>query len=150
MALTQEEIIQVTLSVSSYNSRVSVCPTTATIHFLQSTADAADVVDIDEWKLIGRGAPAIVQKQNKGKKEIEICVIEIGTGFIIWRDTIEPTLQYQSIRDNFHTFSKVKGEYFGFQFADQQAATSHYQEIEQAISECKTREGNNFISIIKS
>ncbi|RDD46330.1 hypothetical protein TrispH2_001223 [Trichoplax sp. H2] len=152
MALTQEEIVQVTLSVSSYNSQVHVCPTTATIHFLQSTSASQDVANtsIDGWKLIGRGVPAIVQKQTKSKREIELCFVEIGTGFIIWRDSIEPGLKYQSIQDDFHTYCKTKGEYFGFKFASQEAAASHYREIEQIIADSNSRDAKKRAGFLKN
>ena len=93
-----------------------------------------------EWQLKYSGIPLVLldvgEARSRNKRRIQIVLAERGTGFMLWRDTIDNLSSYQVAGKAFHTmcYSADHTLQIGFSFDTAQAAHEMWTEIEKLVA----------------
>ncbi|RWS12612.1 uncharacterized protein B4U79_07862 [Dinothrombium tinctorium] len=138
------ELSQVECFFRSHKTFVYVCRCMANLYFTKT-----DIVNggrtssprSHEWELTRTGIPVIVfdkgETKSRSKRQLQICLAERGTGFILWKDIIDNLTDYKSLHPCFHTLylSCDHRKMAGLSFDDADAAEMFLQNIETITSD---------------
>ncbi|XP_018336706.1 uncharacterized protein LOC108745126 [Agrilus planipennis] len=93
-----------------------------------------------EWALKHTGIPVVLldvgESRARDKRRIQIVLAERGTGFMLWRDTIDNLTSYKVAGKAFHTMC-YSGDHtlqIGFSFDTAQAAHDMWTHIERLVA----------------
>ena len=97
--LTDQDILQVDMFYKSHKTDVTVCNCLANLYFGKAVGGK------DHWKFTTTGIPVFVldSGDHHRKRKLQIFLAEKGTGFVLWKNTIDHLSNYQAPHDNFHT-----------------------------------------------
>lgn len=93
-----------------------------------------------EWELCFTGIPVVLldigEAKSRDKRKIQIILAERGTGFMLWRDTIDNLTSYKVSGNAFHTMclSSDHSTLIGISFDIAQSAQDMWNHIEQLVS----------------
>ncbi|KAK2162748.1 hypothetical protein LSH36_92g02035 [Paralvinella palmiformis] len=142
--LIEQELLQVEMFYRSHKTDVFVCQSLANLYFgniRSSGSPARSVCHIDsgQWQFFKSGIPVLVldSGQSRRKRKLNIILAERGTGFTLWRDTMNHLTNYTSPQSTFHTMhlSSDHTKLAGFRFVDASAAVDFYHRIFKLVSD---------------
>ena len=96
---------------------------------------------VHEWELSRTGIPVIIfdkgETKARDKRQLQICLAERGTGFVLWKDIIDNLSDYSAQHPCFHTLylSCDHRKMAGLSFDSQTAAQQFNQQIETLTSD---------------
>ena len=96
---------------------------------------------IHEWELSRTGIPVIIfdkgETKARDKRQLQICLAERGTGFVLWKDIIDNLSDYSTQHPCFHTLylSCDHRKMAGLSFDSQLAAQQFSEQIETLTSD---------------
>ncbi|XP_054159339.1 uncharacterized protein LOC128957574 [Oppia nitens] len=91
---------------------------------------------IHEWELSRTGVPVIIfdkgETRARDKRQLQICLAEKGTGFVLWKDIIDNLSDYSAHHPCFHTLylSCDHRRMAGLSFDSPYAANQFHEHIE--------------------
>lgn len=143
------DVLQVEAFFRSHKTVVNVCPTLANVYFsttssttTTTTAGSSPTVTADvNWQLAYTGIPVLLldsgETRSRTKKRIQIVISEKGTGFLLWKDTIDNLSNYRASDAHFHTMylSMDHRRMVGLSFDNASAARDFYERIETLTSD---------------
>ncbi len=101
--LSDSEVSQVELMYRSNSTQVFVCSCLANLYWSAAHGRTAGV----DWELGFTGIPVVLlnlgDSRCRSRRQLEILIAERGTGFTLWRDTIDTLTRYTQVDQSFHT-----------------------------------------------
>lgn len=142
--LTESEISQIENFFRAHKSHVYVGRCLVNLYFTKT-----DLINggrnskprIHEWELSRTGVPVIIfdkgETKARNKRQLQICLAERGTGFMLWKDIIDNLSDYSSHHPCFHTLylSCDHRKMAGLSFDSQSAAQQFNEQIETLTSD---------------
>ncbi|XP_013421753.1 uncharacterized protein LOC106181814 [Lingula anatina] len=133
--ITEDDIGQVESFYKSLKTDVICCQGLANLYFGTLKGSAT----VDSWTLAHSGIPLLLLDTGEGhrKRRLHIILAERGTGFILWRDSIDHLTNYKSPHPNFHTLhlSTDHTKIVGLSFDDAFAAAEFQRTYHDLISD---------------
>ena len=113
VAVTEDVVYRIEVSLSSRKSSVVVMRTMAKMYSLHNNGGDA------EWKMLAYGVPCIllqrVSTEHNSPFTVKVVIAELETGSIQWEGEVNHDSQYQAMQANFHAFA-VNKQTFALQF----------------------------------
>lgn len=147
--LSDQDLLQVEIFFRSQKTSVYVCPTLADLYL--STIEISTLSPANKqhpssrtqtnWQLRHTGIPVLLldsgESRSRTKRRIQIVLAEKGTGFLLWRDTIDNLTNYKAIDNHFHTMfmSSDHRKMVGLSFSNVSAAREFYDKVETLTSD---------------
>lgn len=142
--LSESEISQIDNFFRAHKSHVYVGRCLVNLYFTKT-----DLINggrnskprIHEWELSRTGVPVIIfdkgETKARDKRQLQICLAERGTGFVLWKDIIDNLSDYSAQHPCFHTLylSCDHRKMAGLSFDSQLAAQQFNQQIETLTSD---------------
>ncbi|GAB6018528.1 hypothetical protein CHUAL_000224 [Chamberlinius hualienensis] len=162
---SEQEMMQVESFFSGHKTSVYVCPSMTSVYFSSSSVESTqtlpsfgrarcDVVGGGGkygtgtmpafncgWSLAHYGIPLLLldtgETRSRLKRGIQIVVAERGTGFLLWKDTIDNLTNYQAVDSHFHTMymSCDHRKLVGLSFHSSSGAREFYEKVEKLTSD---------------
>ncbi|XP_033101797.1 uncharacterized protein LOC117104951 [Anneissia japonica] len=135
--ISEQEVRQIEAFFLSLNCQVYVCPGIASLYF--TTLEG--IANLSGWELSMKGIPAVVYNRgNPGSrrdKELQIYLAERGTGFVLWKDSLNHHSNYKSPSKKFHTLalSADPGKIAGLSFDNERAGNELLRTVNGWISD---------------
>lgn len=133
--VTEADLLQVDTFYRSHKTEVYVCRCLANI-YLGSLKSA---LSNDQWTFCCTGIPVLVLDTGEHHRERQLYIIiaEKGTGFTLWRETIDNMTAYKAPKGNFHTMhiSTDHSKLAGLSFDDDTAAAEFYGHLDKLTSD---------------
>lgn len=105
--LTAEELYQIKLMFSGKGTEVVVAGCLANLYFAKKTATGKVSWTEENRELKATGVPVLVldkgEARARASRRLHVILAERGTGFLLWRDTIDALSQYKEMGRSFHT-----------------------------------------------
>lgn len=142
IAVTDQDVRQIESLFSSLKTKVFVCPALSNLYF----ATLQDMANLGGWELATSGFPTLVMTKssnmNLQERTLQLCIAERGTGFVLWKDTLNVQSNYKAPGKNFHTLtvSKDHKKIAGLSFDDQSAACQLQATVEAWIKDVTPEE----------
>ena len=143
-ALTEQETLQVEMFYRSHKTEVFVCQSLANMYFGNirgsvSSTQSSCMIESGHWQFFKSGVPVLVldSGQSRRKRKLHIILTERGTGFTLWKDSMNHLTNYASPQSTFHTMhlSNDHTKLAGFRFVDAAAAVDFYHKIFKLVSD---------------
>ena len=142
--LSDCEIIQIESFLRAHKSYVYVGRCLVNLYFTKT-----DLINggrnskprIHEWELSRTGVPVIIfdkgETRSRDKRQLQICLAERGSGFVLWKDIIDNLSDYSAHHPCFHTLylSSDHRKMAGLSFDSQIAAQQFLEQIETLTSD---------------
>lgn len=142
--LNENEISQIENFFRAHKSHVYVGRCLVNLYFTKT-----DLINggrnskprIHEWELSRTGIPVIIfdkgETKARDKRQLQICLAERGTGFVLWKDIIDNLSDYSAHHPCFHTLylSCDHRKMAGLSFDSQSAAQQFHEQIETLTSD---------------
>lgn len=155
--LSDSEVAQVELMYRSHGTQVFVCSCLANLYWSAAHGRTAGV----DWELGYTGIPVILlnlgDSRSRSRRQLEILIAERGTGFTLWRDTIDSLTRYTQIDQSFHTMlmSDNHSRLVGLSFDNSYSAMRFFGVLKdltsdpQNVSLLPNNNGNNSVKLRK-
>ena len=130
-----------TFSFTGHKSRIFVCKCLANLYTCPKLDLKSDLDNV-KWTLKFTGIPVLIldlgNTKSRLKRQIQICLVEKGTGFVLWKDVIDHLTKYQVSQDClFHTmhFSLDHSQKIGLSFDSEVEAQEFYDTLNMLTSD---------------
>lgn len=146
--LSEQDLLQVETFFRSHKTMVYVCPTITNLYVsaieintLSPNAKTGSPRSQSQWQLTHTGIPVLLldsgETRSRTKRRIQIVLAEKGTGFLLWKDTIDNLTNYKAVDNHFHTMflSVDHRKMIGLSFNNASAAREFYERIEVLTSD---------------
>jgi len=147
--ISDQELMQVETFFRSHKTSVYVCPSVTNMYSSSieiSTLSPAGKTGCfprtqSNWQLVHTGIPVLLldtgETRSRTKRRIQIVLAEKGTGFLLWKDTIDNLTNYKAVDNHFHTMflSVDHRKMIGLSFNNVSAAREFYDRVEQLTSD---------------
>lgn len=133
--VTEQDLLQVDTFYRSHKTDVYVCGCLANVYIGSTKAAYSN----DQWVFSCTGIPALVLDTGEHKRErkLDIVIAEKGTGFTLWRETINNQTGYKAPNGNFHTMRTASdsSKLAGLSFDDTAAAAEFYGHLDKLTAD---------------
>jgi len=136
--VSDHDIFQIQIFFGGHKTQLVACRCLTNLY--TRTVSGADSKQKAPWELKYQGIPVLSldsgETKSRDKRKLQIILAEKGTGFMLWRDTIDNLTSYQAPNDNFHTMylSSDHRKMIGFSFDKVECAKQFLQEVETFTS----------------
>lgn len=114
LTLSSQDVRKTETSIKGHKSRIYVCKCMANLYscpklnLCQNEDFSINKKSNINWSLKFTGIPALIHDlgntRSRKKRQIQLCLIEKGTGFVLWKDIVDHLAKYQVSKDFlFHT-----------------------------------------------
>jgi len=150
--VTSQDIVQVEMFYSSHKSTVNVCPCLAGLYVgttksLTAPPPPASTAGLthhhlisnsaskNDWVFVKSGLPVLVldsAESHRGRR-LNVIIAERGTGFSLWRDTVDRLSDYTVRSSTFHTMSLSTDpqRVVGLSFDDPASSTEFFRNVQR-------------------
>ncbi|ESO87184.1 hypothetical protein LOTGIDRAFT_97844, partial [Lottia gigantea] len=129
----EQDLLQVEMFYRSHKTEVTVGKCLANLYF----GSEKKVDNVEKWDFVNTGIPLLVLDtgEHHRHRRLTFILAEKGTGFTLWKDTIDHLTKYSSPSANFHTMhvSKDHSKLAGLSFDDTNAASEFYTFIQSIM-----------------
>lgn len=147
--ISEQDLQQVEMFYRSHKTELFVCRCRVTLffgsvrrHSTVTTSDpdlaAAELNPESKWTPTKSGILLIVLDSGESRRHRKLYVIlaEIGSGFMLWRDSVDHLTNYCNLSSIFHTMhmSHDHTRLAGFLFEDNAAAADFYRKFTSLVS----------------
>ncbi|KAK2175580.1 hypothetical protein NP493_725g01016 [Ridgeia piscesae] len=133
---SEQEIHQVEMFYRSHKTDVFVCQCLVHMYVGTVRADQSGspgVSEVDNWRYTQTGLPLLLfdTGESRRQRRLHLVLAEKGTGFVLWRDSVDHLTNYRAPRASFHTMhlSNDHACIVGFNFDDSVAAAGFLHRI---------------------
>lgn len=107
LTLSAQDLKATESCLKGHKSRIFVCKCLANLYGCPKIHLASNNLPLN-WALKFTGIPVLIfdlgNTKSRSKRQIQICLVEKGTGFVLWKDVIDHLTKYQVTQDClFHT-----------------------------------------------
>ena len=127
--------------ILGHKSRIFVCKCLANLYTCPKLDLKSDLENV-KWTLKFTGIPVLIldlgNTKSRLKRQIQICLVEKGTGFVLWKDVIDHLTKYQVSQDClFHTMhlSLDHSQKIGLSFDSEVEAQEFYDTLNMLTSD---------------
>lgn len=137
VVLTSEEVRSIQ---TVYNSYKTVCWVCQTLVNLYTTAARPQINASQEWQLQYTGVPLLLLdaggSRARGRRRIQLILAERGSGFALWKDTLDNLSGYTAQDSLFHTMFAARDHNtkLGLSFDHEEAATAFLERVTELTS----------------
>jgi len=110
LTLSSQDVRKIETSIRGHKSRIYVCKCMANLYSCPKLNLCHEDYNSKSihWTLKFTGIPALIldlgNTRSRNKRQIQLCLIERGTGFVLWKDVVDHLATYQVSKDFlFHT-----------------------------------------------
>ncbi|XP_050391111.1 uncharacterized protein LOC126810206 [Patella vulgata] len=125
----EHDLLQVEMFYRSHKTEVTVGKCLANLYF-----GSAKQTDVEKWDFANTGIPLLVLDtgEHHRNRKLTFILAEKGTGFTLWKDSIDHLTKYSSPSSNFHTMhvSTDHTKLAGLSFDDTNAASEFFNFIQ--------------------
>lgn len=125
--LSTEEVTQVEMFYRGLSCQVHVCVSVASLYICEDGGNRQKT----GWVLqYAEGVPVIVHVTRADKKSVHMLFAERGTGFPLWRDTLDISSDYRSVDIDYHDFqASDRKTKVGLRISSGSAASKFLQQV---------------------
>ena len=136
--VTDTDIFQIQVFFGGHKTQLVPCRCLCNLY--TKTVSSPDSKSKSPWELKYQGIPLLSldsgETKSRDKRKLQIILAEKGTGFMLWRDTIDNLTNYQAPNENFHTMhlSSDHRKMIGFSFDKFDKAREFHKAVEDFTS----------------
>jgi hypothetical protein len=138
--LGDNEVYQIQLMFSARDTTVVVCTCLANVYFATKRSSATAPKKTD-WELFATGVPVLLLEcsRQSNTRRLSLIVAERGTGFTLYRDTVDTLSAYSELGRTFHTMlqSQNHQKMTGLSFDTPYASMQFYQQVMRLTSDSR-------------
>lgn len=144
LSLSDQDRFQVELFFRGHKTQVYVCSSLANLYTSscrRSSNGGGGKESSSSWELKYTGIPVLLldygQTRSRDRRRIQLLLAEKGTGFMLWRDTIDNLSSYKAVQPTFHTMhlSTDHRQVVGLSFDEATGAQSFLEQLERLTSD---------------